>query len=184
MEIKFKDRTQAGRLLAIQLMAHANDPEVLVVALSRGGIPVAFEVAMALNAPLDIYRDSCLLPNLKGRIVILIDDGIATGSTMSAAVAALRQLKPLQIIIAAPITSPFAYEILNKEVDEFVCVTMPERFEAIDLWYHNFKEITDQEVRELLSLAAKRYSTSSSLGKNDKENLWREQARKAALYYF
>jgi len=101
---------------------------------------------------------------------------------MLAAVEALRQLHPLQIIVATPLASPSACENLKKEVDDFVCISMPEQFEAVGLWYQDFKQITDEEVKELLARATKGRPAGSYLEQNDKEGRWNEQVRKAALY--
>ncbi len=209
----FRDRHDAGQRLAAQLMDYANRPDVLVLALPRGGVPVAFEVAQALHAPLDIflvrklgvpgheelamgaiatggvrvlndevlrylhvpdevidavaskeqrelerrerlYRDDRPAPRVRGRTVILVDDGLATGSTMRAAAAALRQQQPAKIIIAVPVSAPQTCDEFRSEVDEIVCAVTPEPFHAVGLWYQDFSQTTDQEVRDLLERAA------------------------------
>jgi predicted phosphoribosyltransferase len=209
----FRDRTDAGRVLADKLAGYAGRDDVLVFALPRGGVPVAYEVARALHAPLDVflvrklglpgleelamgaiatggvrvlneemvhalhipeetieaiaaeesrelerrerlYRGDRPAPDVRGKTVILIDDGLATGSTMRAAVAALRQKQPARIVVAVPIASPSACEELAAEVDEIVCARTPEPFRAVGLWYDDFAQTSDTEVRELLDHAA------------------------------
>lgn len=207
---RFRDRREAGRLLAAKLPAYAHRPDVLVLALPRGGVPVAYEVARALGAPLDVflvrklgvpgqeelamgavasggvrvlnddivtalripervidaiaareqpelarrerlYRGNRPPPDVRGRTVILVDDGLATGATMAAAVKALRQQHPARIVVAVPIASPDTCEQLSTEVDEVVCAAMPHPFHAVGLWYEDFSQTTDDEVRELLA---------------------------------
>ncbi len=209
MTSPFDNRRDAGRRLAGVLQHYANRPDVLVLALPRGGVPVAFEVAQALNAPLDVflvrklgvpgheelamgalatgglivlndsvvqalrisrqeidrvaamereelarrereYRGDRPPPEVAGRTVILIDDGLATGSTMRAAAAALRQQGPARIVIAVPVSSPQTCQELGAEVDEIVCLLTPEMFYAVGMWYIDFSPTTDQEVRDLL----------------------------------
>lgn len=208
----FRDRRQAGQVLASKLMAYANTPDVIVLALPRGGVPVAFEVAKALHAPLDVflvrklglpgheelamgaiasggvrvlnedlvqaldippsvidavadeelrelqrreraYRDDNPPPNVRGCIAILIDDGLATGATMRAAARALRQQAPARIIVAVPIAAPETCDDFRHEVDEIVCAVTPEPFYGVGLWYQDFSQTSDEEVRELLSEA-------------------------------
>jgi putative phosphoribosyl transferase len=209
----FRDRTEAGRRLAAKLMAYANRSDVLVLALPRGGAPVAYEVAQALHAPLDVflvrklglpgheelamgaiasggtrvlnqevvsqlniseevienvaaeeqqeltrreraYRGERPVPNVHDRTVILVDDGLATGSTMRAAVAALRRQNPARIIVAVPVGSHETCAELEREADEVVCAGMPEPFYAVGLWYDDFTQTTDEEVHDLLARAA------------------------------
>jgi predicted phosphoribosyltransferase len=209
----FQDRREAGRLLATRLTAYADNPDVLVLALPRGGVPVAYEVAKALKAPLDVflvrklgvpgheelgmgaiasggvrilnesvveglditpatieavtakeqqelerrerdYRDDRPAPDVRGRVVILIDDGLATGATMRAAAAALRQHQPARLVIAVPVAAPSTCEEFKSEVDEIVCAITPDRFYAVGLWYHDFAQTTDDEVRHLLGQSA------------------------------
>jgi putative phosphoribosyl transferase len=213
----FRDRTDAGRQLASRLMAYAGRPDVLVLALPRGGVPVAFEVAQALHAPLDIflvaklgvpgreelamgaiasggirvlndevvnalniseqvidavavveqrelerrehlYRDDRPTPDVRGRTVILVDDGLATGSTMRAAVAALCQQHPARLVVAVPVGARETCTELQTEADEVVCARTPEPFHAVGLWYDDFTQTSDDEVRELLERAADEHS--------------------------
>ena len=210
MPTPFRDRREAGRLLAAQLAAYAHRPDVLVLGLPRGGVPVAYEVARTLGVPLDIflvrklgvpgyeelamgavatggvrvlneqvvnglripdhvidavaaqeqeemrrrerlYRDGRHSPDVRGRTVILVDDGLATGSTMHAAIQALRQQQPARIVVAVPIASPEACEALKYEADEVICLLTPEPFDAVGRWYEDFSQTTDDEVRDLLA---------------------------------
>jgi putative phosphoribosyl transferase len=164
---KFVDRTEAGQLLAAKLKPYANRSDVIVLGLPRRGVPVAFEVAKALDLPLDIclvrklgvpghlgnrsYRGDRPSPNLKDRTVILVDDGIATGASMRAAIAVLQEEQPRSIIIATPVAPSSTCEKLKAEVDQVVCLMMPEPFYAIAFWYDYFPQTTDEEVRKLLS---------------------------------
>jgi len=213
--MRFRDRTEAGKLLAAKLGRYANRTDVLVLALPRGGVPVAFEVARALNAPLDLflvrklgvpgheelamgaiasgggrvlndevvvhlhisdelinavaageelelvrreraYRGDRPMPAVDGRTVILIDDGVATGSTMRAAVVALRQKSPAHLVVAVPTAAASTASELRAEVDDFVAVIEPEEFFAVGQWYENFSQTTDAEVRDLLERAAQK----------------------------
>jgi putative phosphoribosyl transferase len=206
----FRDRADAGRFLATRLSQYADRPDVLILALPRGGVPVAFEVARALHAPLDVflvrklgfpgheefamgaiatggvrildeevlrvfnvppdvieevtaierrelerreqqYRDGRPAPNVEGRTVILIDDGLATGSTMRAAVAALRKEGARKIVVAVPVAPPETCEALRKDVDDIICALTPEPFRAVGLWYADFSQTRDEEVRDLLA---------------------------------
>lgn len=209
---RFKDRYEAGRSLASSLkhLAHRND--VIVLALPRGGVPVAFEVARALEAPMDVfivrklgvpgheelamgaiapgdilvlnneviryleispavidyvarnerrelerrdrlYRGSRPPQELAGRIVILVDDGLATGSTMRAAVSAVRQRRPARIVVAVPVGASSTLKEMEKEADEVVAVLSPEPFEGVGRWYDDFSQTNDDEVRCLLGLS-------------------------------
>jgi len=209
----YRDRTDAGEVLAGRLRKYAGRQDVLVLALPRGGVPVAFEVARALRVPLDVflvrklgvpgheelamgalasggvrivnrsvvreldipddvidrvaeeeeeelrrrehaYRGDRPAPEVRGRTIILIDDGLATGSTMRAAVAALRQQGPARIVVAVPVGAPETCSDFEEEADEVVCSVMPEPFYAVGLWYRDFSQTTDEEVRELLQRAA------------------------------
>jgi putative phosphoribosyl transferase len=210
----FHDRSDAGRLLAKKLATYANRGDVLVLALPRGGVPVAFEVAQALQAPLDVfvvrklgapeheelamgaiasggvivrnddviaglgipnhvieavvaqeqqelarrervYRGDRPFPDLHGCTAILVDDGLATGATMRAAVVALRQHQPAHSVVAVPIAAPDTCEALRAEVDEVVCAITPEPLYAVGFWYEHFSQTTDDEVRELLAQATR-----------------------------
>ena len=209
MDAVFRDRTDAGRALARALSAYANRPDVVVLALPRGGVPVGFEVARALDAPLDVflvrklgvpgqeelamgaiasghvgvlndnvvrmlniprevidavaareqreldrrereYRDGRPPVRVAGRTVILVDDGLATGSSMRAAVQALRQQVPKEIVVAVPVAAAETCEALRREVDDVVCAWTPEPFDAVGLWYDDFSQTSDAQVRELL----------------------------------
>lgn len=208
----FHDRTEAGRQLAQRLAAYANRPDVIVLALPRGGVPVAFEVARALGAPLDVfivrklgvpgheelamgavatggvriineplvralgipeyvidavaameqqelerrerlYRGDRPPPDVRGRTVILVDDGLATGATMLAAIRAIRKMQPGRIVAAVPVASRDTCEALGNEADDMVCAVTPEPFYAVGQWYEDFSQTTDEEVRELLERA-------------------------------
>lgn len=209
----FRDRTDAGRKLAGQLAEFVGRPDVMVLGLPRGGVPVAAEVARALGAPLDVfvvrklgvpgheelamgaiatggvrvinddvvqaldipdevieavtaeeqrelnhrerlYRGDRPVPNVRGRTVILVDDGLATGSTMRAAVAALRQQSPARIVVAVPVGAADTCADLRAEADECICARTPEPFYAVGVWYRDFTATSDDEVRELLEQAA------------------------------
>ena len=205
----FSDRGDAGRRLAKKLAFYVDKPNTVVLGLPRGGIPVAFEVAQALNAPLDVfvvrklglpkrrelalgaiagggvfilnepvielygvsddvinsvaakerqeldrqeklYRAERAPVEAAGRTVILVDDGLATGSTMRAAVAALRAQKARRIIVAVPVASPPAYAELRNEADEVFCLSTPDPLQAVGVWYEDFSQVSDDEVRNLL----------------------------------
>jgi putative phosphoribosyl transferase len=209
----FHDRVDAGRQLAKELVHYANREDVLILGIPRGGVPVAFEVAQALRAPLDIvlvrkvgtpgqeelamgaiasggvcnlnqqliaelrigdeqvaeaiatqeaelerrerlYRGSRPSISVKGKIVILVDDGIATGSSILAAVDALRKLEPKKIVVAVPVAPAHSDEQMSRVVDEFVCVDKPEWFFGIGQFYENFSQTEDSEVSALLEGAA------------------------------
>jgi erythromycin esterase-like protein/predicted phosphoribosyltransferase len=206
----FRDRREAGRLLAEKLAAYANRPDVLVLALPRGGVPVAYEVARGLGAPLDVfvvrklgvpgyeelamgaiatggvrvlndqlverlgigdqaieaiaarerqelerrerlYRGDRPPLDVRGRTVILVDDGLATGATMHAAIDALRQQNPARIVVAVPTASPEACEEMKEKADDVICAITPEPFYAVGRWYHDFSQTADEEVGVLLA---------------------------------
>ncbi len=210
----FEDRREAGRALAARLRTYAGRSDVVVLALPRGGVPVAFPVAEALDAPLDlflvrklgtpghrelamgaiasggvrvlndevvnwygispeaidavareeerelmrrevVYREGRAAIPLEGRVVILIDDGLATGSTMMAAVKAVRQRQPAKVIVAVPVGAPDTCDALSTIADEVVCVRTPEPFSAVGQWYLDFDQTSDEEVRQLLRAHAR-----------------------------
>jgi predicted phosphoribosyltransferase len=219
--MRFKNRTEAGQLLAARLLDYAGAPGLLVLALPRGGVPVAYEVANALHAPLDVflvrklgvpghdeyamgaiasggvrilnpeaiqhlgipepviekvvakektelerreraYRGTRPAPDPRDRVVIIVDDGLATGSSMRAAVAALRQKQPTRIVVAVPVAPPSAVQDLQREADAVECVIMPEDFYAVGQWYVDFEQTSDEEVHAYLRRAAQERETSSS----------------------
>ena len=209
--MRYRDRREAGRVLAELLAPLANQPDVLVLGLPRGGVPVAWEVARRLGAALDVFvvrklgfpgheelamgaiasggvrvlnpevvaygvtrdeierlaeREQRELERRErlfrgdrppvrvvDRTVILVDDGLATGSTMRAAVRALRQQGAARIIVAVPVAAPSTCAEMEDEADEVVCAATPEPFHAVGLWYEDFRQTTDDEVRELLDTA-------------------------------
>ncbi|MFN8497041.1 MAG: phosphoribosyltransferase [Anaerolineae bacterium] len=208
----FRDRADAGRFLAGKLKAYAHRPDVIVLGLPRGGLPVAAEVARALHAPLDVflvrklgvpgreelamgaiasggvrvinssvvdafnipesvidakaaeagaelarrerlYRDDRPPLDLTGRPVILVDDGLATGATMRAAISAARACRPAAVVVAVPVAAPTIAAEVAALADDFACVATPEGFRAVGLWYQDFSPTTDDEVRQILNLA-------------------------------
>ena len=210
--MRFRNRSDAGRQLASKLSAFAHRHDVVVLALPRGGVPVAFEVARALNAPLDIflvrklglpgreelaigaiasggirvlnndiirvlnvpeevinivarnesqelqrrernYRGESSAPEVRDRKVILIDDGLATGASMRAAVVGVRAQHPARIVIAVPAAAPELCDAFQFEVDEMVCAMTPEPFYGLSRWYEDFSQTTDEEVRMFLKEA-------------------------------
>ncbi len=207
-------------MLAERLRQYAGKPDVIVLALPRGGVPVAYEVAEALHALMDVfivrklgvpgqeelamgavatggvrvlndqvvkglgipdyvidavvkweseelkrrellYRGNRPPPDVREKMVILVDDGLATGSTMLAAVRALREQKPARIVVAVPVAAPDTCELLKAYVDEVVCAATPEPFYAVGLWYLDFSQTTDEEVRELLARSGAKAAVSS-----------------------
>jgi putative phosphoribosyl transferase len=212
IETRFRNRTEAGKLLAGKLTQYANRSDVLVLGIPRGGVPVAFEVATALNVPLDIclvrklgvpgnkelamgaisaggvqvlneelldsirisghsiaevakwelqelqrrdrvYQGDRPRPNIRQRIIILVDDGLATGASMLAAIEFLKHQQPQRIIIAVPVAPSDIGERLRSQVDEVVCLMTPAQLYAIGLWYEDFTPTTDEEVCQLLNVA-------------------------------
>jgi putative phosphoribosyl transferase len=208
----FLDRRDAGRKLAAKLGHYAHRTDVLVIGLPRGGVPVAYEVAEALGAPLDIllvrklgvpgerelamgaiasggvqlvnhkvvqslripeyiiaevameeamvlrrrerlYRGDMPAPVLRDQTIIVVDDGIATGSTMRAAVSALRRQEPGSIVVAVPVVAADTYRSLQLEADEVVAVLSPEYFVSVGSWYLDFPETSDEEIKTLLDPA-------------------------------
>ena len=211
----FRNRRDAGKILAQKLSAYANRADVLVLALPRGGVPVAYEVALALNVPLDIlivrklglpgreelaigaiasagirvlnddiirvlsipqeiinivaqrelqelerrehmYRGDRPAPEVHNRTVILIDDGLATGASMRAAVVALRAQHPARIVIAVPTAAPEICNALEFDVDEIVCAITPKPFLGVGRWYEDFSQVTDEQVQRFLLEANER----------------------------
>jgi putative phosphoribosyl transferase len=205
----FIDRRDAGRVLASRLTKYAGRDDVIVLGLPRGGVPVAYEVASALGAPMEVflvrklgtpghrelamgaiasggvrvlnedvvhwygisesaieriareeqdelerreraYRDDRPPPDFTNKVVILIDDGLATGSTMRAAARAVRARRPARVVIAVPVGAPQTCAELAASADEVICARMPEPFSAVGQWYLNFEQTDDDEVRELL----------------------------------
>ncbi len=218
MPFRFRDRAEAGQALAEKLRKYGGLPDVVVLALPRGGVPVAYEVARQLGAPLDVflvrklgvpwqeelafgalasggtkvidwalvrqlglsdaeiqaiigreqselerreraYRDGRPAVNVRNRIAILIDDGLATGSSMLAAVRALRALGPARVVVAVPVAPPSTCDRLRSEADEVVCAYTPEPFWAVGAWYEDFTQTTDEEVRTLLAHAEVTHET-------------------------
>jgi putative phosphoribosyl transferase len=216
MKTHFRDRVEAGRILAEQLAEYADRPGVLVLGLPRGGVPVAAEVALKLHAPLDVfivrklgvpgqeelamgaiasggirvinhevveslgipcdvieavtadeerelarrekaYRDDLPAPDAQGKTVIIVDDGIATGSTMLAAIEALRKLKAGRIVVAVPTVAATTFYEIKKTADEIVAVIVPQYFGGVGQWYDDFSQTTDEEVRQILAQADVRF---------------------------
>jgi predicted phosphoribosyltransferase len=209
MITRFRDRRDAGQWLAADLHAYAGRTDVIVLALPRGGVPVAYEVAATLGAPLDVfvvrklglpgheelamgalasggvrvldeelirlarvtpaevsrvttaeqaelerrerrYRGDRPFPDLRGKTAVLVDDGLATGSSMRAAVTALRVEAPTRIVVAVPVAAAETRDALRTLADDVICAVTPEPFHAVGLWYDDFSQTTDDEVRELL----------------------------------
>src|SRR5690349_15772912 len=166
--MRFRDREQAGRVLAQSLGRYAELPGVVVLGLPRGGVPVACEVAHALGAPLDVvvvreraelarreaaYRGNRPPLAVDDRVVILVDDGLATGSTMLAAARAVKLGHPRRVVVAVPVAAVETCRTLRSEVDDVVCAMTPEPFRAVGLWYDDFSQVSDGEVRALLDAA-------------------------------
>jgi putative phosphoribosyl transferase len=209
----FKNRKDAGEKLAAELKKFKNEGELIILALPRGGVPVAFEAARRLKVPLDIfivrklgvpgqeelamgaiatggiriinedvvqgfaitddiiartaaaeqeelmrreqlYRKDIPHPSLKNKIVIVIDDGLATGASMKAAILAIRTFEPKKIIAAVPVASERACEELAGSADEMVCLNIPENFKGVGEWYDDFSQISDEEVQEFIQKIA------------------------------
>lgn len=212
--MRFENRREAGRMLAAKLSHYQGRDDVIVLALPRGGVPVAYEIATRLRAPLDVflvrklgvpgreelamgaiatggtrvlnsdiiraldiseatidavtaaeqrelvrreqaYRGNRPYPDVKDHVVILVDDGLATGASMRAAVQALRGQQPARIVVAVPVAAPDTYSDFEREVDEIVCVMTPYPFLGVGGWYLDFSQTSDQEVRDLLAQAFK-----------------------------
>lgn len=213
-QLRFADRREAGAVLASKLTHYADRPGVIVLALPRGGVPVGFEVARRLHAPLDIflvrklglpghpeyamgaiatggvrvlneeaigrhripesvidavateeqqelarreaaYRDGRSAVPIDGRIAILVDDGLATGASMRAAVTAVRQLTPARIVVAVPVGAPSTCAEMQQIADEVICARMPDPFNAVGQWYDDFSQTSDDDVRSILSSRAR-----------------------------
>lgn len=207
---RFPDRRSAGQELAQRLLKYAADTNAIILALPRGGVPVAYEVALALKVPLDVwivrklglpkqeelaigaissggikilnehiiralglsqatidtvaeqeakelerregqYRGNRPAPDIHDRTILLIDDGLATGASMLAAVHGLRTQNPARIVVAVPAAAPQAIELLRSEVDEVICVIAPYNFKGVGNWYKDFSQTTDEEVKLLLN---------------------------------
>jgi len=205
----FRNRTDAGRRLAKRLRHFTGRDDVIVLGLPRGGVPVAFEIATALNVPMDLFlvrklgvpgreelamgavapggvrvlnpdvlgslrltqadidsatereelvlahqnttlRGGAPIPQLTDKTVILVDDGLATGASMRAAVVAVRAFAPTRVIVAVPTSARDTADYFRSEVDELVCITTPEPFIAVGTWYEDFAQISDEEVVRLL----------------------------------
>jgi putative phosphoribosyl transferase len=213
--MRFRDRAEAGRVLAGHLGRYAGRSDLVILALPRGGVPVAVEVARVLHAPLDVfvvrklglpaqpelamgaiasggvrvlndeviadlgvppavidqvaateerelrrrerqYRGDLPAPDIEGRTVILVDDGLATGSTMRAAALAVRRLRPVGVVIAVPVAPASTCEALRADADEVICAMTPPLFSAVGLWYDDFAQTPDAEVRDLLEASRRR----------------------------
>lgn len=214
MSARFENREEAGRILAAKLMIYANRPETIVLALPRGGVPIGYEIARALNLPLDVmivrklgvpgheelamgaiasggvrvlnrsvieslripsdsleavekrealelmrreatYRGNRHPISLKGKTIILVDDGVATGSTMRVAISALREQRAGRIILATPVAPPTVRWEMEALVEDFVALVMPEDFFGVGQWYNDFTQVSDDTVYELLRKGAK-----------------------------
>ncbi len=213
---RLRDRKEAGGVLARLLHAYRGSPDVLVLALPRGGVPIGYEIALDLGAPLDVflvrklgapgheelaigaiaaggarfmneeivqalgvtedqieriasseqleldrrarlYRGDRPPPVIAERIVILVDDGLATGATMRAAAAAISAQNPRRLVVGVPVAAAETCELMRAEVDEIVCAMMPDPFHAVGLWYEDFSQTTDEEVHDLLRSAARAF---------------------------
>ncbi len=214
MSARFQNREEAGRILAAKLMLYANRPDTLILALPRGGVPIGYEIARALNLPLDViivrklgvpgheelamgaiasggvrvlnrsvieslrippdsleavekrealelmrreatYRGNRQPASVKGKTVILVDDGVATGSTMRVAISALREQHAGRIIVATPVAPPTVRWEMEALVEDFVALVMPEDFFGVGQWYGDFTQVSDDTVYELLWKGAK-----------------------------
>jgi putative phosphoribosyl transferase len=212
MNVLYRDRADAGAALTGLLGRYAGRDDVLVLGLPRGGVPVAYQVARALSAPLDVflvrklgvpgreelamgaiasggvrvvnrqlidalgipaevvertveaearelerreraYREDRPAPQVAGKVVLLVDDGLATGSSMRAAIAAVRRLDPARLVVAVPTAPAMTCQELQQEADEVVCASTPPRFRAVGLSYREFPQVSDEEVRQLLRRA-------------------------------
>jgi putative phosphoribosyl transferase len=152
---RFIDRADAGRDLAAMLSTFTHRSDVVVLGVSRGGLAVASEVAEALGVPLDVWpsRADRSLPDVAGRTVVLVDDGLVTGNTMRAAIADLRRREPARIVAATPVASREAVTALRGVADACVCAFVPTRLYTLDLWYEDFSTASDAEVSKLMRRA-------------------------------
>jgi putative phosphoribosyl transferase len=225
MSFKFSNRTEAGQLLAEKLIEYRHHSDVLVLALPRGGVPIGYEIAQALQVPLDVclvrklgvpgqeelamgaiapggvmvlnnevltnlqisrqtllevanqekqeldrrmrvYRGDRPLPQIRDQTIILVDDGIATSSTLRAAITVLQRQEPKNIIVAVPVAPMAACQALEKLVQQVVCLTTPEPLYSIGMWYRDFSQTTDEEVCHLLKQAAQE-QTEANFAKFD-----------------
>jgi predicted phosphoribosyltransferase len=225
----FRDRTEAGRALGRKLTAYAGQANVVVLALPRGGVPVAAEVARALDAPLDVfvvrklgvpgheelamgalasggvrvlnqdvvgmlgigadtidqitaaeqreldrregaYRGGRAPVDVAGKTVIVIDDGLATGATMRAAVEALRQRDAARIVVGVPVGAPESCQDLERAADDVVCAVMPQAFFGVGRWYQDFTQVTDEEVRTIIAQAPERPARVPGGGVKEEHN--------------
>ncbi len=214
MSARFQNREEAGRILAAKLMLYANRPDTLILALPRGGVPIGYEIARALDLPLDViivrklgvpgheelamgaiasggvrvlnrsvieslrippdsleavekrealelmrreatYRGNRQPASVKGKTVILVDDGVATGSTMRVAISALREQHAGRIIVATPVAPPTVRWEMEALVEDFVALVMPEDFFGVGQWFEDFTQVSDDTVYELLRKGAK-----------------------------
>jgi predicted phosphoribosyltransferase len=219
---RFEDRRHAGRVLARALDRYARQGDVAVLALPRGGVPVAYEVALALDAPLDVfvvrkigvpgheelalgaiatggvtllndeiirhlhpsrrtidgiiarekielqrregaYRDGRAPLDVRGKTVIVVDDGLATGASMRAAIDGVRQLEPSRLVVAVPVSDRDVCSEMHDVADDVVCAVTPARMHAVGMWYDDFNQTDDDEVRALLAAAAGRTSRSQAV---------------------
>ena len=155
---RFGDRSEAGRELAGLLRSYAHDPAVVVLGLTPGGIVVANEVAIALDVPLDgvmgrthrPHRSGAAPIDVEGRTAILVDDGIASGATMVAAIAAVRALRPTRVVAAAPVASRESEQLIRQHAAATVLAYTPPRLYDIDLWYEDFRPVSDADVMSVL----------------------------------
>lgn len=218
----YMNRTEAAGQLADLLQSYANRPDVVVLALPRGGVPIAYDIAKRLNSALDLmlvrklgvpgheelamgavaaggvrvlnveiirglalsdetiervaavelqelgrrertYRGQRPTPSIQGRHVILVDDGLATGATMRAAIAMVRQQQPAEVVVAVPVAPSATIEALRQEADAVICPATPEPFLGIGRWYEDFPQVTDEEVRALLERAWQRQPAHEAL---------------------
>lgn len=220
---RFRDRAEAGKVLAQELGHYVDRPDVMVLGLPRGGVPVAYEVAKLIHAPLDLlmvrklgvpgqeelamgavasggrivlneevmhhlrlpqpqldqtiarelkelqrreglYRGDRPHPDVRDQVVVLVDDGLATGSSMRAAAEALGLQQPQRIVVAVPVGPVSTCELFRAEVDEVVCAMTPEPFYAVGMWYDDFAQVTDEEVRDLVERGSVFHPLGSGAG--------------------